>query len=84
VKISYYQIVSPFVGGAVGWLAARGLALTPDQTTALTGIAAGAVASAVHVIEAWVGPKATTPTVTIAAGKQDPAKPASGTTPPAS
>jgi hypothetical protein len=76
MKISYYQIVSPFVGGAVGWLAARGLSLTPDQTTALTGLAAGALAAGVHIVESWIGPKTPPPApiVTIA-GKPDPAKP---------
>jgi hypothetical protein len=54
MNLSYRQLVAPFVGALVGWLASKGLSLTDDQTTALVGLCAGAVGGGVHVIESWV------------------------------
>ena len=54
MNISVKQVLAPFIGALVGFLASKGLSLSPDQTTALTGLLAGAVGAGVHTLEVWI------------------------------
>lgn len=51
-NISIRQLVAPFVGALIGWLAAHGFDLGPGASDALITLAAGLVGGVVHILEA--------------------------------
>jgi hypothetical protein len=57
-NFSWRQMLAPWIGGAAGYAAAHGLALTGDQTAALTGMAAAAIGGAMHWLESKLSPAA--------------------------
>lgn len=60
MNISWRQILAPFVGALAGFLAGKGLSLTPDQIDIATGLLGGAAAAGVHVLEVWMAKSSTT------------------------
>jgi hypothetical protein len=55
MQLSWRLILAPWIGGLAGWLAAHGLALSTDQVTALTLLAAGGAVNALHFLESRFG-----------------------------
>ncbi|MGH7144771.1 MAG: hypothetical protein ACREJ2_11685 [Planctomycetota bacterium] len=80
MQLSWRMILAPWVGAFGGWLASHGFALAPDQTLALTVLAAAIVANLMHLLEQWIGPHAAAPVKTIIKAA-DPAKKPPGSSP---
>lgn len=58
MDISLKVILAPFVGAFVGWLASKGLTLTPEQQEAAIAIGAAALTSVAHIFHEWTQARA--------------------------
>ena len=70
MNFSWRQLLAPWAGGLAGWFASQGLNFTPDQVVTLIIACAAGGANLLHMLEAWLAPKA----VTTALSASDPAK----------
>lgn len=73
MQFSVRQLLAPGVGALLGWMTAHGFQAPPGTAEVLVAAGAWAVAALVHLVEAYVGPKAA-PRITTVAGSADPAR----------